>query len=392
MPYEELQDPYGKRFWPKFRGRDGCRTPMVWLSDNMHGGFSEVKPWLPVAMEHLPHVGRVAGRRPGLDARLLPADAGLAEDAAGAGQGRLHASTQTSDSLISYVRGARRRRRSSAPSTSAPSRSRSRCRDGGWRAIDGQRLRRRGSSAGRVELPPHQAFFAERRSVKRIEIGRRDVRAVSSGPCARRGSGQVTAAGRLDAAGWRGDRSMFLVCGEALFDFFLESEAGPAASTYAARAGGSPFNVAIGLARLGQTLGAADRPVERPARPAAGAGARRARASRPPTRSRPTGRRRSASSASIPRGVPAYQFYDNGSADTGVDRGRPAGARARGQRACTSAPTRWRRRRSPTRWRRWRRRTATASSRSIRTCARPSSPTWTSGARGWRCCSRSPTW
>ena len=40
---------------------------------------------------------------------------------------------------------------------------------------------------------------------------------------------------------------MFLVCGEALFDFFLESEAGPAAATYAARAGGSPFNVAIGL-------------------------------------------------------------------------------------------------------------------------------------------------
>jgi alpha-glucosidase len=54
VPYEELQDPYGKRFWPKFRGRDGCRTPMVWLGDHMYGGFTEVKPWLPVAMEHLP--------------------------------------------------------------------------------------------------------------------------------------------------------------------------------------------------------------------------------------------------------------------------------------------------------------------------------------------------
>ena len=53
VPFEDLQDPYGKRFWPKFRGRDGCRTPMVWLSDNMNGGFSEAKPWLPVAMEHL---------------------------------------------------------------------------------------------------------------------------------------------------------------------------------------------------------------------------------------------------------------------------------------------------------------------------------------------------
>lgn len=47
---------------------------------------------------------------------------------------------------------------------------------------------------------------------------------------------------------------MFLVCGEALFDFFLESEDGPGAATYDARAGGSPFNVAIGLARLGQDV------------------------------------------------------------------------------------------------------------------------------------------
>ncbi len=31
---------------------------------------------------------------------------------------------------------------------------------------------------------------------------------------------------------------MFLVCGEALFDFFLESEDGSGAATYAARAGG----------------------------------------------------------------------------------------------------------------------------------------------------------
>ena len=55
VPYEDLQDPYGKRFWPKFRGRDGCRTPMVWITDNLNGGFSDVKPWLPVAMDHLGH-------------------------------------------------------------------------------------------------------------------------------------------------------------------------------------------------------------------------------------------------------------------------------------------------------------------------------------------------
>lgn len=48
---------------------------------------------------------------------------------------------------------------------------------------------------------------------------------------------------------------MFLVAGEALFDFFLGEEAGPAELAFAARAGGSPFNVAVGLARLGRPVG-----------------------------------------------------------------------------------------------------------------------------------------
>jgi len=53
VAFEDLQDPYGIRFWPKFKGRDGCRTPMPWVGDNQNGGFSDHKPWLPMAMEHL---------------------------------------------------------------------------------------------------------------------------------------------------------------------------------------------------------------------------------------------------------------------------------------------------------------------------------------------------
>ncbi len=53
VSFEDLQDPYGKRFWPKFKGRDGCRTPMAWVSDNANGGFTEGTPWLPVAPEHV---------------------------------------------------------------------------------------------------------------------------------------------------------------------------------------------------------------------------------------------------------------------------------------------------------------------------------------------------
>ncbi|WP_309663430.1 alpha-amylase family glycosyl hydrolase [Tabrizicola sp.] len=50
---DELQDPYGIEFWPEFKGRDGCRTPMVWVTDNSSGGFSSGLPWLPVKAPHL---------------------------------------------------------------------------------------------------------------------------------------------------------------------------------------------------------------------------------------------------------------------------------------------------------------------------------------------------
>lgn len=53
VPFEKLQDPYGIRFWPEYKGRDGCRTPMPWVKDNGNGGFSDGEPWLPVAAEHL---------------------------------------------------------------------------------------------------------------------------------------------------------------------------------------------------------------------------------------------------------------------------------------------------------------------------------------------------
>lgn len=47
---------------------------------------------------------------------------------------------------------------------------------------------------------------------------------------------------------------MFLVCGEALMDVF-PAGATPAGLALDARIGGSPFNVAVGLARLGQPVG-----------------------------------------------------------------------------------------------------------------------------------------
>ena len=53
VPFERIQDPYGIPLWPVFKGRDGCRTPMVW-NDQPFGGFSTMEPWLPVDASHIP--------------------------------------------------------------------------------------------------------------------------------------------------------------------------------------------------------------------------------------------------------------------------------------------------------------------------------------------------
>jgi alpha-glucosidase len=53
VPYELLQDPYGITFWPEFKGRDGCRTPMPWTDEAPNAGFTAGQPWLPVAAPHL---------------------------------------------------------------------------------------------------------------------------------------------------------------------------------------------------------------------------------------------------------------------------------------------------------------------------------------------------
>lgn len=48
----EIQDPFGDLYYPVFKGRDPCRTPMPWEAEKANAGFSSGKPWLPVAPEH----------------------------------------------------------------------------------------------------------------------------------------------------------------------------------------------------------------------------------------------------------------------------------------------------------------------------------------------------
>lgn len=51
VAFDDLQDPYGVTFWPNFKGRDGCRTPMPWTDAEL-ADFSQEKSWLPVSHEH----------------------------------------------------------------------------------------------------------------------------------------------------------------------------------------------------------------------------------------------------------------------------------------------------------------------------------------------------
>jgi alpha-glucosidase len=50
--FEELTDPPGIRFWPEYKGRDGCRTPMPWEEGETPNGFTIGKPWLPIKANH----------------------------------------------------------------------------------------------------------------------------------------------------------------------------------------------------------------------------------------------------------------------------------------------------------------------------------------------------
>jgi alpha-glucosidase len=53
VPFEYIQDPFGKAHWPRHKGRDGCRTPFPWQANALHGGFTRGSPWLPADAANL---------------------------------------------------------------------------------------------------------------------------------------------------------------------------------------------------------------------------------------------------------------------------------------------------------------------------------------------------
>ncbi len=84
LDYKDLTDPVGLRNWPENKGRDGCRTPMVWSAQAPHAGFSDGTPWLPVKDAAGRAQCRGARGRRAVGAAPLPRGAALAEIAAAA--------------------------------------------------------------------------------------------------------------------------------------------------------------------------------------------------------------------------------------------------------------------------------------------------------------------
>jgi alpha-glucosidase len=50
IPRAEIVDPPGRRYWPFYKGRDGCRTPMQW-DTGPNAGFTSGKPWLRLSRD-----------------------------------------------------------------------------------------------------------------------------------------------------------------------------------------------------------------------------------------------------------------------------------------------------------------------------------------------------
>lgn len=65
IPAELMQDPWGIEFAPVFKGRDTCRTPMVWRGTAPNGDFSKANStWLPIEQKHLQRAALDEASRP----------------------------------------------------------------------------------------------------------------------------------------------------------------------------------------------------------------------------------------------------------------------------------------------------------------------------------------
>lgn len=160
VPFEDLRDPYGIRFWPKFRGRDGCRTPIPWSNDNTYAGFSEVKPWLPVSIDHVARAVGVQEADPGSILAFYRRMLAWRRERPALARGGLAIVAET-PTLLAFTRD-----HAGATILCAFNLGDAEARlplpPGGWVVLEGTGFAPR-VEGGEAVLPPHEALFAEAR-------------------------------------------------------------------------------------------------------------------------------------------------------------------------------------------------------------------------------------
>lgn len=105
LAFEDLRDPYGIRFWPGFKGRDGCRTPMPWEASKPFAGFSSAKPWLPVPEDHRAAAVDVQEIMPTSMLKHYRAMLGLRKATPELSTGSIEFVGRRSNDLLAFVRG-----------------------------------------------------------------------------------------------------------------------------------------------------------------------------------------------------------------------------------------------------------------------------------------------
>jgi len=162
VPFEALQDPYGITFWPNFKGRDGCRTPMPW-NGAADAGFSTGKPWLPVPDAH--RSLSVTAQDADPDSVLNAFRTFMAwRKTQPALVGGSIAFLETAEPVLAFVRNGDGGDRVLAAFNLSASPAAFALPDGDWQLLDGHGISPAPAlSQGVAQLPAHGVLFARRR-------------------------------------------------------------------------------------------------------------------------------------------------------------------------------------------------------------------------------------